>query len=108
MEAWTVAFLDEALPEFERLPADIRARFQRIIAMVREEGLSALVMPYARPVKGRLWEMRAKGKDGIARGLYVAVTGRRVMLVRFFEKKVQKTPQDEIRIALKRCGEHRI
>jgi len=108
MEAWTVAFLDEALPEFESLPADIRARFQRIIGMVRDEGLSALVMPYARPVRGRLWEMRAKGKDGIARGLYVTVTGRRVVIVRFFEKKTQQTPQDEIRMALKRCEEHGI
>lgn len=106
MEAWTVAFLDEALLEFERLPSDIRARFQRIIGMVREEGLSALVMPYARPVRGRLWEMRAKGKDGIARGLYVAASGRRLVVLRFFEKKTQQTPQNEIKLALKRCGEH--
>jgi phage-related protein len=106
MEAWKVTFLDEAVPEFLRLPSDIRARFQRIFQMAQDEGMNALVMPYARPVKGRLWEMRAKGKDGIARGLYVAASGRRLVVLRFFEKKTQQTPQDEIKLALKRCGEH--
>jgi len=108
MHEWKVDFLDEALGEFKELPADIRARFQRIFGMVADMGQDALCMPHARHIDGRIWEMRAKGRDGIARGLYVVVTGRRVIVVRFFIKKTQKTPPNEMRLALKRCGENEI
>ena len=45
------------------------------------------------------------GKDGISRALYVTVTGKRVVVVRVFIKKSQKTPRHEIEPALKRCKE---
>jgi phage-related protein len=108
MNAWKVEFLEEALGEFKDLPAEIRARFQRIFSLVADMGQDALCMPHARHIQGRIWEMRAKGRDGIARGLYVTVTGRRVVVVRFFIKKTQKTPLSEIRLALKRCGENEL
>lgn len=108
MNTWKVEFLNEALEEFKKLPADMRARFQRIFGMVADMGQDALVMPHARHIQGRLWELRAKGRDGIARGLYVVVTGRRVVVARFFIKKTQNTPAGEIRLALKRCGENEI
>lgn len=106
MNAWRVEFLDKALEEFEELPADIRARFQRVFGLVAEMGQAALVMPYARHVQGPLWELRAKGRDGIARGLYVVLRERRVAVVRFFIKKTRKTPPGEIQLALRRCGEN--
>ena len=108
MDAWRVEFLTEALGEFKELPGDIRARFQRLFGLVADMGQDALSMPHARHIHGRLWELRAKGRDGIARGLYVVVTGRRVVVARFFIKKTQKTPLQEIRLALKRCGENEI
>lgn len=108
MDVWKVEFLSEAYGEFQDLPAEIRARFQRIFSLVADMGQNALCMPHARHVQGRLWELRAKGRDGIARGLYVTVTGRRVVIVRFFIKKTQKTPLNEIRLALKRCGENEL
>lgn len=84
-----------------------------VVASVKKRRLSdigqdALCMPHARYVQGRIWEMRAKGRDGIARGLYVTVTGRCVVVVRFFIKKTQETPLNEIRLALKRCGENEL
>jgi phage-related protein len=42
---------------------------------------------------------------GISRALYVTVTGKRVVVVRVFIKKSQKTPRHEIELALKRCKE---
>lgn len=108
MHLWKVEFLDRALGEFKELPADIRARFQRIFGLIADMGQEALCIPHARHIQGRLWELRSKGRDGIARGLYVVVTGRRVVVVRFFIKKTQKTPLNEIRLALKRCGENEI
>jgi phage-related protein len=49
--------------------------------------------------------MRAKGRDGIARALYISETGKRVIILRIFIKKTQKTPRKEIKIALSRIQE---
>ena len=49
--------------------------------------------------------MRLKGKDGISRAIYVTAKGRRVVVVRAFLKKTQKTPRREIDIALQRAKE---
>jgi len=56
-------------------------------------------MPHVKHLTGKLWEMRGKGREGIARSLYVAVSGRRVVTLRCF---VKKTPEKEIRLALSR------
>ncbi len=49
--------------------------------------------------------MRLKGKGGIARALYLTAVGRRVVVLRVFVKKTQKTPRREIELALKRARE---
>jgi phage-related protein len=49
--------------------------------------------------------MRMKGKDGISRALYVTAVSRRVVVVRVFVKKTEKTPNREIELALKRVKE---
>ena len=54
---------------------------------------------------GPVWEMRMRGRDGIARAAYVTATGRRVVVVHVFGKKTQKTPRREIDIALHRAEE---
>jgi phage-related protein len=61
--------------------------------------------PYVKHLTGKLWEMRLKGKDGIARALYVTALGRRVVIVRAFVKKTQKTPDSEIDLAQRRAKE---
>jgi phage-related protein len=54
-------------------------------------------------LKCRLWEMRLPGRSGISRALYVAAGGRRVVIVRVFVKKTEKTPRREIELALARA-----
>ena len=61
--------------------------------------------PHVRHLEGPLWEMRIKGKDGIFRAIYVAARGRRVVVVRVFVKKTEKTPRREIDLALERAKE---
>lgn len=103
---WTVEFLDEAVrAEMEALPIDIRARFLRISELIAAHGLERVREPYVKHIEGPLWEIRMKGKAGIARALYVTATGRRVVVVRVFAKKTQKTPRKEIKLALKRAKE---
>jgi phage-related protein len=61
--------------------------------------------PYIKHLEGQIWEMRLKGRDGIARALYVTAIGKRVVVVRVFTKKTQKTPHREIELALRRARE---
>jgi phage-related protein len=49
--------------------------------------------------------MRLRGKDGIARAIYSTTTGQRVVILRVFVKKTQKTPRREIELARKRAQE---
>ena len=104
--AWTVTFLDDRVEaELEDQPADIRANFERIVYLVTSSGLERLPAKYVRHLQGKLWELRMKGSDGIARALYVTASGKRVVVVRIFTKKTEKTPRSEIELALKRAGE---
>lgn len=108
MVRWTVEFLNAAvLQELEAFPADIRASFERIVRLIEAVGLEKVHEAYIKHLGERLWEMRLKGRNGIARALYVTVTGRRIVVVRVFEKKTQKTPRHEIELALKRVKEVR-
>jgi phage-related protein len=91
--------------ELEELPADMRARFVHVSRLIEEHGLERVRKPHVKHVRGPLWEMRMKGADGISRALYVTAVGRRVVVVRVFVKKTQKTPSREIELALKRAQE---
>ena len=77
----------------------------RIIDLIETNGLEKTGMPYVRHLEGKLWEIRAKGKDGIARSLYVTASGKRIVIVRCFVKKTQKTPDKELKIARQRAKE---
>lgn len=106
MSEWDAHFINElAEAEFEALPIDIRAKLTRALDLLRAKGIAVLVMPLARHVEGKVWELRATGRDGIGRSLYVAAPGRRLLILRSFIKKTQKTPRMEIEIALKRLSE---
>lgn len=105
---WSIEFLDSNVrAELDSLPRDIRASFERIVRLVQAGGLERMREPYVKHLEGRLWEMRLKGRDGIARAVYVTATGRRVVVLRVFVKKTEKTPQREIDLALRRAKEVR-
>jgi phage-related protein len=61
--------------------------------------------PHVKRLEGKLWEMRMKGRDGIARAIYVTATRERVVVVHAFEKKTQKTPARALEIARERAKE---
>jgi phage-related protein len=77
----------------------------RLAERIRLAGLDTLREPHVKHLEGKLWEMRLTGKDGIARALYVTAVGRRVIVVRAFAKKTQRTPRAEIDLALRRARE---
>jgi phage-related protein len=103
---WSVGFLDqETQAALDAFPADIRASFQRIVELIQAHGLERVREPYVKHLEGPLWEMRLKGKSGIARAVYVTATGTRIVVVHVFAKKTQKTPRKEIAEALKKAKE---
>ncbi len=68
--AWSVEFLDGTVQaELEALPLDMRASFLRISRLIESFGLPRVREPYVKHIQGPLWEMRMKGRDGIARSL---------------------------------------
>jgi phage-related protein len=103
---WQVEILDDTVrEEIRSLPKDLRARFVRLADLISQAGLEHLREPHVKHLKDKLWEMRLMGRDGIARALYVTAIGRRVVVVRVFAKKTQKTPLSEIELALRRAKE---
>lgn len=104
--AWVVQTLNETVDqELAALPEDMRARFVRIAELIETVGLPNVREPHVKHIRGPIWEIRLKGKAGIARALYVTATGQRVTVVRAFVKKTRKTPNSEIQIALERAKE---
>lgn len=83
----------------------MRARFTRIRELIEVHGLEKIREPHVKHLEGPLWEMRMIGKDGISRAIYVTAKGKRVVVVRAFIKKTQKTPRSEIKLALDRAKE---
>ena len=104
--AWTVETLSAVVDtELNALPADMRARFVYISQLIEEFGIERVREPHVKHLQGPLWEMRMKGRDGISRAIYVTATQQRIVVVRVFVKKTQKTPRHEIELALKRIKE---
>jgi phage-related protein len=96
---WIVETLDVVDTEIEDLPPGLQARLLRLLEMIENIGLENLHEPHVKHVEGKLWELRAKAAEGIARGLYVTVTGRRVVVLHVFVKKSQKMPRTALEIA---------
>lgn len=81
----------------------MRARLARIANLIEVYGLERVGEPHVKHIEGRLWEMRLKGSTGISRALYVTASVQRVVIVRVFVKKTEKTPRREIDLALSRA-----
>jgi phage-related protein len=105
---WAVNVLDERVAqEIDALPKDMQAKLLRIITMIQTVGLERMREPYVKHLEKSLWEMRMIGRDGISRAIYVTASGKRVVILRAFVKKTQKTPRAEIELALKRAEDVR-
>ena len=99
---WTVETLESVDAEIEALPPGLAARVVRLLEMIEAIGLEQVREPHVKHLEGKLWELRAKAPEGIARGLYVTISGRRVVVLHVFAKKTQKTPRRALEIARER------
>jgi phage-related protein len=104
-ENWQIEFFadrDGSSPVIEfinTLPTEERVKIRNQLRLLQEFGIH-LGMPQARPLKGYkpLWELRPMPN----RLIYVAMSGRRFVVLHAFKKRSQKTPPNEIKIAKKR------
>jgi phage-related protein len=102
---WTVEVLDAAADEIEALPPHLQARLIRLVEMMENVGLEQMREPHVKHIDGKLWELRARAAEGIARGIYVTATGGRVVMLHVFVKKSQKTPKSALEIARQRMSQ---
>lgn len=105
MARWTVEVIPSAERELKGLADDLQGRFLHVAGLLAEFGPGEVGLPHVRPLGGKLWEMRLRGRDNIARAIYFAATRRRLVVVRVFVKRSQKTPPREIALAERRMKE---
>jgi len=61
--------------EILAMPADFQAAFFRTIARIKASGLERVREPHVKHQRGKLWEMRLSGRDGIGRAIYAPRPG---------------------------------
>lgn len=64
-----------------------------------------LGMHYTRPFGDGLFEIRAKGREGIRLAFFCTLVGRRMVILHGFIKKTEQTPAKELRTARQRLKE---
>lgn len=105
MQHYTIAFYSEAVQnEILDWPHGIKASFIRTAEMMTEHGLT-IGMPYIKPMGNGLFEIRARGLEGIGRALFCTLVNQRIVILHGFIKKTQQTPASEIKTARKRLNE---
>ncbi len=105
---WMVETLNAVVDkEIAALPADMRTRLVRLTDLIEQIGFEALPRDSVKHLEEKLWELRITGRDGISRAIYVTASGRRMVILRVFVKKTQRTPPREIELARRRAKEVR-
>lgn len=102
---WEITFLDDRVAEeFKTLPPKISANTTHIFKLLRLYG-NQVGEPQTKSLGDGLFEIRAKGVEGIGRGIFFYMTGRRIYILHMFVKKSDRIPQKELDIAKDRLKE---
>lgn len=84
----------------DRLPVIEQAKTRNALKLLQEFG-SSLTMPHVKHIQGKLWELRPGG----IRLFYFVFIEHRFVILHGFRKQSQKTPEQDIEIALRRMQE---
>lgn len=102
---WTIRYFNEAVQkEVFSLPKSLLARYARLTDAFLVYGPN-LGYPHTKSLGGSLFELRLKGKDGIARVFYCVQKGNDIIMLHSYIKKTQKTPKQALSLAISRLQE---
>jgi phage-related protein len=97
--AWKLTFYSpKVAATVEAWPVGIRASFLRIVEVMESHGPD-LGLPHTRAMGAGLFEVRAKGREGIGRAFYCTLIGERIVILHAILKKTEKTPARDLEIA---------
>ena len=97
-------FAKSVRASIEKWPVGIYASFVRISEKITVSG-PHLGMPYTKAMGEGLFEIRARGPEGIGRAFFCCMKGKRIVILHGFVKKTQATPIKELRLAKQRMKE---
>lgn len=102
---WTISFYNEKVEEETlALPAGILASLLRVTELMEEFGPN-LGRPHTAPLGNGLFEIRAKGREGIARSVFCTAKGQELVILITVIKKGNKLPKRHMDKAMKRMKE---
>ena len=103
--AWKIEYPYKDVEAFAfALPTGLSAGYVRLSDLLIEFG-SNLGMPHTKASSRGLFELRIKGREGIARIFYCTLVGKRILMLHGFVKKTHKTPIRELHKAQRRYRE---
>ena len=104
MSKWNIELYAGVDEELESLPAKIQARMVWLFDMMADYGAN-LGEPHTKAMGSGLFEIRAKSKEGIGRGLFCYLQGTNIVVLHVFVKKSMKTPKHDLDLARNRMKE---
>ena|ERR1700733_3843490 len=104
--AWKIEFYNEKVEKsIKEWPEGIIAKFLWLSNAIEKFGPSKIGMPHIKALGQGLFEIRVKANEGIGRALFCMIKGKIVIVLNGFIKKTEKTPLNEMELALKRMKE---
>lgn len=102
---WHVEFYNESVMEdILSMPPKIQARVLKLLELIEKHGAN-LGAPHTEPMGKGIFEVRAKAQEGIGRAIYCYMKGKKIIVLHAFVKKDNKTPKQDLALALKRKSE---
>jgi phage-related protein len=92
-----------ATKEYKRFYRKVQLKFRKYFRVLELEG--RLEEPEGKRLNSKLCEARVK-MEGAYRGFYSEIKNNRIVFLRFFIKKSNKTPKKEIEIAMNRLRDY--
>lgn len=103
---WEIELYEKVDEDLASMPPKIQARMIRLMDLMEKHGAN-LGEPHTKPLGDELFEIRAKAKEGIGRGIFCYMQGQRIVVLHVFVKKDQKTPKKDLELAKERLKEVR-
>jgi len=97
--AYQIVFYNHKVEaEILNWPTGIVASFSKIAQRIEEYGPN-IGMPFTNPMGDGIFEIRARGIEGIGRGLFCLEIDQKVIILHAFIKKTPKTPKEDLDLA---------